>query len=321
MLPTTIRSPPSVGDYTPLSEYQSQTPETFHGEKHVLYYHAPGAKAWIPKSQRGNLCVFPADLASEPSGPEVEAVNASSEDQVEQTVDLFVTSEYGHPWLIRRPLHAQTNPEARTFTIFCPATESGVSIPYPSITLHAIKKLGSGDQNYSSIYLQLEFSDGGADDETFDTLEMTIIPPATPTTSTTDDGSAPQTEVSKLFQAISECSELHPDPADDSDDENAGDRIIFEGDHEPVEGFSGVFTGSTDGGLPPALPGSSGWITAENMHEYFDAEGNWIGDQEGVSGELGDGAGTVHEREEPEGEGVNGDEVGGDGDNKRPRTE
>lgn len=94
MLPTTIRSPPSVADYTPLSEYQSQTPETFHGEKHVLYYHATGARAWIPKSQRGNLSVFPADLTSEPSGPEAAVLNGSSEDQVEQTVDVFVTSEY-----------------------------------------------------------------------------------------------------------------------------------------------------------------------------------------------------------------------------------
>lgn len=208
----------------------------------------------------------------------------------------------------------------RTFTVFSPATESGVSIPYPSITLHAIKKLGSGDQSYPSVYLQLEFSDGGADDETYDTLELTIIPPAAPATPPEDDGRPPQTEAAKLFQAISECSDLHPDPTDDSEDEDAADRIVFEGDHEPIEGFSGVFSGSTDGGLPPALPGSSGWITAENMHEYFDAEGNWIGDG-GVSGELGDGAGTVHEREEPEDDGVNGDGAGADGDSKRPRTE
>lgn len=93
MLPTTIRSPPSVADYTPLSEYQSQTPETFHGEKHVLYYHAPGARAWIPKSQRGSLCVFPADLNSDPTGPEADALSEAPEEQVEQVVDLFVTSE------------------------------------------------------------------------------------------------------------------------------------------------------------------------------------------------------------------------------------
>ena len=99
MMPTTIRSPPSVADYTPLSEYQSQTPETFHGGKPVLHYHAIGAKAWIPKSQRGNLPFFPADLASEPTGPESSVLNGASEDLVEQAVELFVTSEYGSPWL------------------------------------------------------------------------------------------------------------------------------------------------------------------------------------------------------------------------------
>ena len=51
-------------------------------------------------------------------------------------------------------------------------------------------------------------------------------------------------------------------------------------------------------GLPPAMPGSSGWITADNMHEYFDEEGNWIaGGQEPVL-PLGPGAGTVRTRDE-----------------------
>ena len=78
------------------------------------------------------------------------------------------------------------------------------------------------------------------------------------------------------------------------EDEDEEDRIVFEGEHNAVavEGFSGVFTGSADGGLPPPMPGSSGWITAENVHEYFDEDGNWIGEG-GVSGELGDGAGRV----------------------------
>lgn len=91
-----------------------------------------------------------------------------------------------------------------------------------------------------------------------------------------------------------------------------------------------MFAGARDGGLPPAMPGSGGWITAENVHEYFDEQGNWIGGdkegEEGVSGELGEGAGTVHAREEGDGEG----EVNGDGaaraeedgaEAKRPRRE
>jgi hypothetical protein len=137
-----------------------------------------------------------------------------------------------------------------------------------------------------------------------------------------------------LFEAISECSNLNPDPVQDGDDEDEGAdgdgaQIIFEGDaHETIEGFTGVFAGARDGGLPPAMPGSGGWITADNVHEYFDEEGNWIGGEkedgaeEGVSGELGEGAGTVHARAQDE-EGVNGHGGAGaeEGEAKRPRRE
>ena len=53
--------------------------------------------------------------------------------------------------------------------------------------------------------------------------------------------------------------------------------------------------------LPPPIPGSGGWITAENVGDFFDEEGNWRGGRR----VLGEGAGSVRQREE-EGEGVNG---------------
>lgn len=90
MLATTIRTPPRTEDYTPLSEYQSQTPESFVGGKPVLHYHVVGAKAWIPKEQCGNLAVFPADLSTAPTAPEGDG---SGEQLVEQKVDILVTSE------------------------------------------------------------------------------------------------------------------------------------------------------------------------------------------------------------------------------------
>jgi nucleotide-sensitive chloride channel 1A len=74
------------------------------------------------------------------------------------------------------------------------------------------------------------------------------------------------------------------------------------------------------------MPGSGGWITADNVHEYFDQEGNWIGGEEGdgtgdgdgAGGEeLGEGAGRTRPREELEPDEVNGD----DAENKRPRVE
>lgn len=170
------------------------------------------------------------------------------------------------------------------------------------------------------MYLQLELSDGGASDDNFETVELTMIPP--PSAPTDEEpivtGEKPS-ETAKLFEAISECSNLNPDPLEDGDEDDEDERIIFEADHEALEGYTAVYTGSADGGLPPPMPGSSGWITADNVHEFFDADGNWIGgEEEGVSGELGDGAGRVHAREEEE---TNGHDGGESADNKRPRTD
>jgi nucleotide-sensitive chloride channel 1A len=140
------------------------------------------------------------------------------------------------------------------------------------------------------------------------------------------DKNEPQPEETKrMFEAISECSNLNPDPTEEDDeDEDEYDKIVFEGDVEgrdEIPGLPGVYASASD--LPPPMPGSSGWITAENVHEYFDEEGNWIGgeEEEGVNGELGEGAGRVRGRDEAEGE-VNGHGTEGeDADAKRVRTE
>lgn len=178
-----------------------------------------------------------------------------------------------------------------------------------------------------SVLLQLDLSDGGADDETFDTVQLTIIPPANSTdlSSPAQEGSAPQSEQEKLFNAITACQNLHPDPVDeeDDDDDDYADRIVFEssidGSGEGIEGLPGVFRGTATGDLPPPMPGSTGWITAENVADFFDADGNWIGGNEDEEDgeELGEGAGRVRARDE-----LNGHEGGdAEGDSKRPRTE
>ena len=61
------------------------------------------------------------------------------------------------------------------------------------------------------------------------------------------------------------------------------------------------------------MPGSGGWITAENVGEFFDEEGNF---RAGES--LGEGAGRVRGREDEEDddgsvEGTNGHSNGGEG--------
>lgn len=89
MLPTTTRTPPSVEDYTPLEEFQSQTPESFTGGKPILHFHLTGAKANIPKSQAGSLAIFPSDAASKTP----EHANGSTDEIIERDVDVFVNSE------------------------------------------------------------------------------------------------------------------------------------------------------------------------------------------------------------------------------------
>src|ERR1041384_6121891 len=91
---TTIRSPPPPSDFIPLAEHQEKTPESFYDEMPILYYHGVGAKAWVSKSQRGKLPFFPADLESAPSAPESSGLGDTSEEYVEQKVDLFVNSQY-----------------------------------------------------------------------------------------------------------------------------------------------------------------------------------------------------------------------------------
>lgn len=169
--------------------------------------------------------------------------------------------------------------------------------------------------------MQLEFSgDGGDDDESFDPLELTLVP-YSPEGTTIDQLNAQRN--SALFNQISACQNLHPDPADEDDDdeEDYTDRIVFEG--EALDGLPGAFQGDASGGLPPPMPGSSGWITADNVDQYFDADGNWIGGGEEVGGELGEGAGRVRGRHEVDGDadGTNGDAAAEDGESKRPRTE
>jgi nucleotide-sensitive chloride channel 1A len=169
--------------------------------------------------------------------------------------------------------------------------------------------------------MQLELPDpyGVSDDDESEAIELTLVPPTAsggPTSTASD--------IQTMFAAVSNCSNLHPDPTfeddEDMDDEGGDSRIIFEGNvgYEGISGLPGVQQGAADGGLPPPFPGSGGWITAENVSQYFDEEGNWIGGVEGES--LGDGAGRVRSHDEVDEEGVNG-HGGEDDEHKRPRTD
>ena len=124
----------------------------------------------------------------------------------------------------------------------------------------------------------------------------------------TEATTVPQEPAQLLYTALSDCADLHPDPASPgSDDEEGGiqPNPMFERD-EDTEAPYALLNGTATA-LPPPMPGSGGWITAENVGEFFDEEGSWrSGGQV-----LGEGAGSVRQREE-ESEGVDGD---------RPRNE
>jgi nucleotide-sensitive chloride channel 1A len=185
----------------------------------------------------------------------------------------------------------------------------GVRIPYPLISLHAIQS-----SSPPSIYLQLQSS--GRPDDHHDpdaTLELTLIPAPPP--HPTDAPSSPPAEpgptpTQALYAALRDGAEMWPGLGDDEDEERPA--IMFD-----VDGGGDGMEDGPGNGLPPPMPGSGGWITSDNVGEFFDEEGNWRGREFGAGpdggNELGEGAGTVRPREdddgEDEGQGINGEET------------
>ena len=127
------------------------------------------------------------------------------------------------------------------------ASGRGIQIEYPSITLHAISRAETGP----SIYCQL---DEGAprseeNDEEADTemRELTIVPQAPEACEfhlrVTKYDLAPADScklVEPIFEALSVCAALHPDPADEMDDNIDDEAFIDANEDSPFE----VFTGS-----------------------------------------------------------------------------
>ncbi|KAJ5804100.1 uncharacterized protein N7518_000403 [Penicillium psychrosexuale] len=272
-----IRSSPEASSFVPLAEHQSRTPSSFYSGPPVLYYH----------SQRCKIVILERELLAAPAlnalrGQEATNNGAPSHDQQDgdekeiaiSGVDTWVTSD--------------------KFLLFSPAASTGVSIPYPSISLHALQRLRvpDSDAEVQGLYMQVATPGAGApsaDDEE-ECLTMTVVLPADaalaePVERETD------TPTQQLYDAVSACSNLHPDPLDQGDeDDGDGPRFVSAEEHD------GVFQ-LGNGGLPPPVDGSSGWITADNMDQFFDADGNWIAAGEPPSFPLGPGAGTVRARE------------------------
>ncbi|EON69378.1 hypothetical protein W97_08638 [Coniosporium apollinis CBS 100218] len=277
-----VREEPTLDSFTSLEEHQSQTPGQFYGGKPVLHHYTSNAQLLIGETQLDAQPAF-AVLRKPGADPAtVSAINGGanghrhSETVTVPHIDVWVTSE--------------------RLILFSTHTRSGVSIPYPNISLHAIQRLSApvstapvADQQ--GLYMQLTLNDTETinSEEDIETVEITLIPTTTstveeaaitsvpnPTASATSEATPPlvrelratesTSPIRALFAAVSACADLHPDPATGSDEE---------------------------GDPQTAMPGAGGWITSENMHEFFDEDGQFVG-----GGTLGGGAGTVRGRDE-----------------------
>ncbi|KAK7510271.1 regulator of volume decrease after cellular swelling-domain-containing protein [Phyllosticta citriasiana] len=290
---------PDLADFTPLQEHQESTPGVFFGGKPVLHLRAPNATLVQPK-HIGADATWPAFQSSSATTNGQGTTNGDAGEGDETVtiggVDVFVTSD--------------------RLILFSSSSSTGASISYPTISLHAIQRLDAGlaaqTAHTHGIYMQLLLSEPrGGDDEDVETLELTLIPgaevevPGASATAATNDtpetAAASATEstttmpTQQLFAALSTCADLNPD-RDDDEEGGAG------GDDYPA-------------------PGTGGWITADNMHEFADAEGGFagfggvpvLGGMSGVGGEVPAVAGTVRAREDEEEDGDGGDEEVGDG--------
>merc|ERR1711939_200100 len=244
-----IREAPKASTFVPLAEHQSATPASFYTGPPVLHYHSDRSKVIVLERDASGAALLEPLLQHASSAPGANTnggaetnghgETSDSEQKVLEDVDVWVTSD--------------------KLFLFSNVASTGLSIPYPSISLHAI-----------------------------------------------------QTPAQALFNALSNCSNLHPDPVEDEEEDGAqGSRLIQSGLAIPL--------GGEGSGLPPPMPGSGGWITAENMHEFVDEDGNWIEDAgEEAAGEapLGPGAGTVRSRDDGE-DGGGGDNTAADGEDAK----
>jgi len=245
-------------------------------------------------------------------------------------------------------------------------TERAISIPYPSISLHAIQRVPASSPIHgtsaeprtyhssslqptsqtqaqtSALYLQLDLGNPftrnpDLDEDAAETVDLLLIPQtsSTPTRATADAGTITeppaivaaggtdgpsaqsqelQADTKTIFEALTRCADLHPDPDDVDSDEAGGEA------------------GDLMGG---GMPGAGGWITSENVHEFEgmfgggDDEGDGLNGVDGGEGEdeavvriLGPGAGSRRARDDDAEETVATREADeeGDGESKWRRT-
>lgn len=265
-----------VQDFVDIAVHRSQTPQSFYSEKPILYHQSFSASLSVPVADLNSTQVLasfatPPILNGTPAGH--DSTDSSSlehqQDVIISNVDIWVTSEH--------------------LKLYIPSYHAGVTIQYPAISVIATQ------QSPPSVYLQILKALGSYDDhDPESTFSVTLIPAAS---ANTEAPSSPPSDAlpsptQLLYTALTECSNLHPDP-DESNSENEGPDIMYEGNGQLLS--SGIT-------LPPPMPGGGGWITADNVNDYFDEDGNFRPRADANGEPLGPGAGAVRLREEDEDE-------------------
>ncbi|KAF3920998.1 hypothetical protein ABW20_dc0107290 [Dactylellina cionopaga] len=303
---TLITSPPDLTSLPTLADHQASTPATFSQE--VLHFHTDGAKLTFSSDQKFLLPEWFPDVATNDVSVDIKEDETSKAKGGDAEDDDWEDEE-----AIVEDVHVENITVIVTtkhFILYSPSHSAGYQIPYPSISLHAI----TSTPTTSGIYMQINTHSTSFDDHDYSSLEITIYPPQTTLTTSAEGGNV-TSSTKEIFEALTQCSDLHPDSKpgffgggedDEGDGEDGGGVIYF--DHAATGGATGAggitFLGGADevGGIPALAPG--GWITAENVDSI-----QWtIDGQSGVGdpneANLGPGAGSIRRRDE-------GDEDGG----------
>jgi chloride channel, nucleotide-sensitive, 1A len=159
---------------------------------------------------------------------------------------------------------------------FVSSTGKGFQVPYPSITLHAVSRAEAGPSIYCQLDDQTTPPDGdaalqngnGEDEEDFPMRELSIIPQDASSRTSAFCSSAVNSAdiyaVEPIFEALSLCASLHPDPNGDDDDDMGDDNAFIDPDVAGFEPFDG-----TEGQLLPEYISAYHWA---HLLRYLEQE-------------------------------------------------
>lgn len=263
-----VTSAPKLSEYTALKEYEEQTPSTYYSAaKPVLHLYAPQVDIILPGPEASIKLAALLDTspANGINGSESQTNGHGQQQRVK--ADVFVDSSALSIW----------------------TGSKGVRIEYPTIGIHGISTLSSEGPTSRALFVQLNLYDQETSnsDDTVEIADVLIVPSvpatsseeATPHEHLTTAGLSNEDAVKALYEAVSNCQNLHPDPQEDGDEDS---------EQQPALGTAGP-------------PGDGGWITSENMAQFMDSNGNFVGFGNTEAGDEGSAvAGTRRTRDEEE---------------------